>query len=291
MLKKISHVYLPSVMAFTDSASYFENLLAVNKDRSKPLSGRQISAKLQWPASYLVDLIKKRKPLTCQRASEFARFARLNNLELERLMCIALMETGDEYIRFFYQQKLGMTPAQVLLPNQSVVESSMYFAVDVVVGLLLHENQKLNAKEIQAKLNTKSLSLERIQEALNFILDKNILEWDLSFGGYIQKKTYYYDNFNEAEKKSFSSIEIHRSYAQNFIDFVESPQLPSAYISGIVTVTKEQFTPIALQLFQIRNWLMSISEENRKKEAADDFVEKSKLRLMQIDLNFFKVTK
>lgn len=286
MNAKSNLILTPLIFEFSDSAHFFAEFIRINKSKSNPVSGRQISRKLNWPFSLIVDIIKKRKPLTPQRAGEFARFFEMNSMEFERLISISLMETGDHQTSLFYKKKLTSDPAQVLsLPVMSIGKE-LYYYVDVIVGLLLLENQPLTAAAIKKKLNHRSLSLEKIKKALGVISKNKILSWDSEHCHYRQLKNYSYDNHNKRDSKPFEGIDIHKDYAKNFLEFIENPQLPSAYISGCATITKEQFMPIALQLFQIKNWLVHLSTENRNvKEKTCE------LRLMQFDLNFFKTTK
>lgn len=286
MEKKIDRILVPSIFQFSNSSSFFDKLIRINKASEHSISGREISKQLSWPISLIVDIVKERRPLTPQRASEFGRFAKLNALELERLIWIALMETGDEHIRTFFKAKLDLKAEQVLLPTVPIVEAELQYSVDIVVSLLLKEQTPLTAEEIKARLNNNKLSIEKLNQALALIEKHEILAWDDKKKVVTQKKNFEYDNYCRKDASPFKNIEIHHYYANNFLEFLENPTLPSAYISGCITITNKQFMPIALQLFQIKNWLVGLSHENRAAAIA-----KSDLRLMQLDLNFFKITK
>jgi len=286
MEKKIDDVLVPSILQFSDSSNFFKKLVSLNNSKDHFISGREISKKLNWPISLMVDIVKERRPLTPQRASEFGRFAKFNALELERLIWISLMETGDEHIRLFFKAKLDLKAEQVLLPTVSIVDAELQYWVDVAASVLMQEQTHLTATEIKERLNNKKTSLKKLNQALALIKKHEILAWDPKKKSFTQKKNFEYDNYNKKDTSPFKNIEIHHHYAKNFLEFIENPKLPSAYISGCITITNKQFMPIALQLFQIKNWLVGLSRENR--EAA---VAKSDLRLMQLDLNFFKITK
>lgn len=156
----------------------------------------------------------------------------------------------------------------------------------MVVAVLLQEQTPLVAAEIKERLNNKKTSIKKLNQALALIEKHEILVWNAKEKSFTQKKNFEYDNYNKKDTSPFQNIEIHHHYAKNFLEFIENPKLPSAYISGCITITNKQFTPIALQLFQIKNWLVGLSRENRAAAIA-----KSDLRLMQLDLNFFKITK
>lgn len=286
MEKKIDDVLIPSIFQFADSSNFFKKLVSLNKTTDLSISGREISKKLNWPISLMVDIIKERRPLTPQRASEFGRFAKFNALELERVIWISLMETGDQHIRAFFKAKLDLKAEQVLLPTVPIVEAELQYYLDMVASVLMQEQTPLTAAEIKDRLNNKTISLKKLKQAIALIEKYEILVWDAKKKVFIQKKNFEYDNYNKKDASPFKNIEIHHHYAKNFLEFIENPRLPSAYISGCITITNKQFMPIALQLFQIKNWLIRLSRENR--EAA---IAKSDLRLMQLDLNFFKITK
>lgn len=286
MEKKIDGVLIPSIFQFADSSNFLKKLVSLNKANDPPISGREISKKLNWPISLMVDIVKERRPLTPQRASEFGRFAKFNALELERLIWISLMETGDEHIRTFFKAKLDLKAEQVLLPAVPIVEAELQYCVDMAASVLMQEQTPLTAAEIKERLNNKKISLKKLKQAIALIEKHEILVWDAKKKSFIQKKNLEYDNYNKKDSSPFKNIEIHHHYAKNFLEFIENPKLPSAYISSCITISNKQFMPIALQLFQIKNWLVGLSRENRAASIA-----KSDLRLMQLDLNFFKITK
>ncbi|MDO9181494.1 MAG: hypothetical protein Q7U04_03755, partial [Bacteriovorax sp.] len=76
----------PKIDDYLDCASYFKDLYEQNQLINPPLSYRQFALEINWPVSYLNDVINKRRTMTLTRAFEFSRLAKFNVLEIERLV-------------------------------------------------------------------------------------------------------------------------------------------------------------------------------------------------------------
>lgn len=108
---KTSPILLPDTFTYTDSSAFFAAVISMNLQNEPKISGRKISKILNWPASLIIDMVKKRKPLTPQRAIEFARTCNLHPTELEHLVWIALVETSDESTRDYIRSTIKPTPS------------------------------------------------------------------------------------------------------------------------------------------------------------------------------------
>ena len=284
------HLIVPNILLYQNAGLFFKDLIRLNKEQKKSISGRTISKSLSWPPSLIVDLIKERKSLTTHRAIEFARWAKLGEIETERLLWISLMETGDQQTKFFCQRKLALNPNDYLLPTLSIISPDLYFYLDLVIGILLIKQKKLAAQEIKKLINNKKIPINKIKKVLSMIWDLKILEYNDKKNIIIQKKQIQYDNHNIKDGKNFEGLKIHQDYSNNFLEFMQNPLVPSTYMSGCAILSREQFHPVALQLFEIRNWILSIHQDNLKKiENSHLLIEN--LRLLQFDLNLFKVNK
>jgi len=281
---KKSKPFIPSIFKFSDSSTYFKEFIDTNKKLNN--SGRQLSARLNWPISYMIDMVKKRKPLSLLRAGEFAKFADFGPLELERIIWIALNETGDDATKCFFQNKLNINPDLVLTPKQNFSFSSEeeYFYTSLVCQTIIYKKQKLTAEEIFNLLKLPHLEISKIQHALEVITNNNLIKWDEEKTSYQPTVNLEYDNHNMRDSSPYQGIKIHEYSAKNFLDFINSPRTPSAYITGISLMSKEQFMPVAMQLFHLKNLIAQMSQENIAHS-------KENLRLMQFDLNLFTIAR
>lgn len=276
--------FIPSIFKFSDSSTYFKEFIDANKKLN--YSGRKLSTDLNWPISYMIDMVKKRKPLSLLRAGEFAKFANFGPLELERIIWIALNETGDEATKCFFQNKLNINPDLVLTPKQNFHFSSEedYFYTTLVCQTIIYKKQKMTAQEIFDILKLPHLEIKKIENSLQIISQNNLISWNEETLSYHPAVNLEYDNHNIHDPSPYQGIKIHEYATRNFLDFINNPRTPSAYITGCSLISKEQFMPLAMQLFHLKNLIVQMSQEN----IAD---RKDNLRLMQFDLNLFTIAR
>jgi len=281
---KNNKIIFPSIFKFNESATYFKEFIDQNKKNE--ISGRHLSNLLNWPISYMIDMTKKRKPLSLLRAGEFAKFAKFDSLEHERIIWIALNETGDDATKCFFQNKLNINPDLVLTPksNYHFASEEDYFYTTLVCQFILFKQRKVKTEELLSEIKLPHLKKEQVEEALKIIEKDELIKWNETGSFFYPAVNLEYDNHNVRDPSAYQGIKIHEYYAKNFIDFINQPRSPSAYISGFSLISKKQFMPIAMQLFHLKNLIMQMNNENLNSNTAD-------LRLMQFDLNLFTLAR
>ena len=97
---------LPNISDYLDCQSYFSDFYENSKKVDETVSFRTLGKQLDWPHSYISDLIHGRKTLTITRALEFAAFAKFSVIDTERLIYMALRSTGDGDVRSYFNERL-----------------------------------------------------------------------------------------------------------------------------------------------------------------------------------------
>jgi hypothetical protein len=95
---------IPHLKNFRRAKEFFREFYRLNQPN---LSQRNIASKLDWPASFLGDVMQGRKHLTVNRAVEFARFFNLNGVECEYLIMLALKEVNNPAVREYAENYLN----------------------------------------------------------------------------------------------------------------------------------------------------------------------------------------
>lgn len=112
---------VPHLQDCKNAQEFFRKLYEINQPK---LSHRKFAGELNWPVSYLGDVIQGRKKLTVNRAIQLATALQLNAFQHEYLLMLALQEVDSAGVRNYAQSFLSTegTP----LGNDPLVENSKY---------------------------------------------------------------------------------------------------------------------------------------------------------------------
>lgn len=262
----MSTLQLPKLAEHHTSALYFQELFELNKKLDPKFSHRSFAQILEWPVSYVADLIKGRKQLTVNRALEFAQFSNLNILDFEKFIYLALAEHPTEQVRDCFKEKLAKRfRKNPDIYNQTTVPQKELFEeieIAAIFEVLKWARKRLPSDEIKKLLFTfPRLTTERIDEIVHLLAQKNIIE--IQNGEMkILKTQMILDEFNTAD----NGIRINGEYGKNFVRYTENPIFPALYTSGFLEIPKGQFNEVARKLLEMRNWLLQYSLENNLKE-------------------------
>jgi hypothetical protein len=95
---------IPHLKNFRSAKDFFQEFYRLNQP---DLSHRGFANEIDWPVSLLGDMMQGRKPLTVNRAVEFARFFDLNSLEHEYLIVLALKEVNNRGVQEYAENYLA----------------------------------------------------------------------------------------------------------------------------------------------------------------------------------------
>ena len=278
---------VPSPQRYECASDYFEVFVTENKAKNSFFSFRYFATLIGWPKSYLSDVTKKRKKLSLQRATEFAEYFKMSGLDKERLIWFSLLEKRSDVSKEFVGTKLDLSAKHVIRPALKNLDIVQHHTMIEVFNLLRFTRKKMTAKEIKENFQIGGFSENDLMQALSTIEKEKLLSWDAD--GHLSKingEIPGFDNYNKTDGKPYLGIELHQKYAENFLDFINSPKSPSTYNSSLVEIKKDQFMPIALKIIELRNFILEISEENQR-----DLKPTEPRRMMQINLDFFSIKK
>lgn len=282
--------FIPPV-GFSDAQSYFKNFFVTNKISNSQFSYRLFAKLIGWPPSYLSDLVAGRKNLTVERAFEFANYFKMNNLNKEHMLWLALANTHKNNLDTFLQQKSKVNPNASLYQSEAVLDETLLFDVIWVLQILTWQKKKLTVDELLATFEIPGFTADRLMRALDKIEKENYLEWS-NDGRLCGKndKAHLPTAFDHSDTKGdprYQGIKLHSYSTANFLHYINYPHGPSTYHTRPVVIPKGQFLTVAMKMIDLRNWMDELS--NQHMAQSEDPSKDS--HLMQLDLNLFPLTK
>lgn len=282
--------FLPPIN-FSNAQSYFKDFFVTNKIGHSKFSYRLFAKLIGWPPSYLSDLVAGRKNLTVDRAIEFANYFKMNNINKEHMLWLALANTHKNNQDTFLQQKSKINPNASLYQSESGMDETLWFDVVWVLQILTWKKKKLTVQELVAAFELPGFTVERLQRALDKVEKENYLEWDDD--GRLRGKnqvTHLPTSFDHSDTKGdrrYQGINLHSYSTANFLHYVNNPHGPSTYHTRPVAIPRGQFLAVAMKMIDLRNWMDELSNQHlaQSAEPAKDSY------LMQLDLNLFPLTK
>lgn len=264
--------FIPKLTDYQSSSLFFKDLFLLNKRNKAKFSQRYLAKALDWPASYAADMVKGRKRLTVPRALEFAKLAKLNVLDTEKIVYLALADSASEPVRDHFAEVLKRRNSKDSAAYIKTTEIEQKLFSDIEIGavfeVLKWARRPLEAHDIKKLLFTfTELTVEKINASIKILIEHGMIsihEAELK----ILKKELVMDQFNDGTD---GGIKIHTQYAKNFTRYTEKPKFPGLFTSGFVEIPKGQFNDVAKKLLEIRNWLLQYSFDNNslKKETLE----------------------
>lgn len=282
----MAKILLPNLSKYDNCASFFKDLMILNKTRHPKFSHRYLALALKWPISYTADLIQGRKRFTLKRALELAQYSKLGIFDTEKLIHLSLADSPDAKVQQHFSKILKAKSTQNSRHQSKTTHTSEqlfeYIEIGAVYEALKWSRRPLEASEIKNLLYTfKDLSVERIQKILDILVAQKVIQIKDQKVSILVAELVL-DQFNDG---SDGGIKIHRQYAQNFINFTEQPQFPGLFTSGFLRFTPDQFKEVAHRLLEVRNWMFSLSSENTAAPNAPS----NTSSLYQFDINLVNI--
>lgn len=282
---------IPNISDYIDCQSYFCDFYESSKKQDESVSFRTLGKQLDWPHSYISDLIHGRKTLTISRALEFASFAKLNLVETERLIYMALRWSGDSDVRNFFGERLrydlnGDSSSEVVRRRAGYSDESKTTIEELKndlsasallkflgaqkgpikpehIGKLFFSFPELSVFEA---VEEKILKLQK-NGNLNVInLDRNIIHVE------VLRPTIFF----EITKENLSNM---THFLDNMSRIMRHPKTFGNFNEGYVNIPKSDLKNVVEKISILRNYLLELD----KKASREDNNEES--LLFQYDLN------
>ncbi|MFZ3228989.1 MAG: hypothetical protein WA160_02200 [Pseudobdellovibrio sp.] len=97
---------IPNVKRFNSTVSFFSKVYSLNKENKSSFSYRVFAKKVNWPNSYLLDIIKGRKKLTLSRCLQFSNVFKFSASHTEYLISLCLAESDDSGVGEYFKSVL-----------------------------------------------------------------------------------------------------------------------------------------------------------------------------------------
>lgn len=275
--------------AYSNSQDYFGEFFAINKVRNSKFSYRSFAEEIGWPTSYLPDLVSGRKKLSIQRALQFAEYFKMNNVNKDHILWLAVHRSPRGSTETAEAFNLRTNPNHLLYKTNEPHDSFLLYDTIWVSRLLIWKKKKMTAEQILNEFEISSVPEKRIQNALESIERQKIITWNPN--GTLKEKAPEmpgeFDHANTKGDKLFEGLNLHKESTLNFLRFIDAPQAPSTYHTRIVAIPKEQFIPVAMKLIDLRNWIDELSRQHLNESSEPEKTS----HLMQLDINLFPIRK
>lgn len=286
----------PLIFDHKNCRTYFKEFYELNKNSENSASYRSLAYEINWPPSYLNDVVFGRKNLTVPRALEFASFAKFNLLETERLIYISFIDSSTSDVQNYFLNKLEKelnSDSYTLEPENNFANATDDYPLtneelhgDITASALLKLLGWCNGR-IEKNLISKILFLfPELTDPL--VLEEKLTK--LVRNNNIKILSSHDDQILEVEiSKSIIHFMITKEtahlvarFTDNMGAILRNENVTGCFNSGYLLISKNRFEEIRLKINSFRNWLIEIEKESIEQERAN----LNHALLFQYDLNF-----
>lgn len=242
------------VNEFKTAQDFFADFYKINQP---DMSHRRFSFAIDWPSSLLGDIMQGRKPLTLNRAFEFAKFMELTSFQSEYLMMLAMREVTNEHVRhyandFLQHEGTRFWPdTESALPGFSVLNEETFSDVDMLlIHIYLYWSQgRLNPQELQKHMPafTQFQNQEYVLQILNKLIAKGIIE----------KNGNDYKILKTGLLSKTAGASAHKAYYDAYIQIAENQLNKVDWSAGTLTFPKKYLGELKEKRNALINWILS----------------------------------
>lgn len=285
----------PLIFDHKNCRTYFREFYELNKNSENPASYRSLAYEINWPPSYLNDVIFGRKNLTVPRALEFASIAKLNLLETERLIYISFIDSSTSDVQSYFLNKLEKelnSDSYTLEPENNFAsttddypETNVELHGDITASALLKLLGWSNGKIEKALIPKMLFLFPELNDPL--ALEEKLAK--LVRNKNIKILSSNEDQILEVEiSKSIIHFMITKEtaplaarFTDNMGAILRNKNVAGCFNSGYLLISKNRFKEIRLKMNSFRNWLIEIEKESLEQERTN----LKNALLFQYDLN------
>ncbi len=285
---------IPDIQTYDDGRTFLKDVYELNK--AKNASFRFYASKLKWPVSYLNEVIQGRKKLSLARALEFGLFLKLDSVDLERLVFLALKDSETPNIQSYFNKKIS-----------EEVKTTGYFHVSAQPESTADEPVVVVPKDVYSDISLLAIfdtitwaqgrirpsEISKLLYTFNSLENRDVLAMKLKVledHGYITQLRDPDQNvigFDFIRKQLRFSVTretapLMAQYADNYVRFLNHSRSRGWFASGFVKIPRNRLSAVKKRVMSLRNWLMEIDREvlENPKEREDALV-------FQTDVNLF----
>lgn len=287
---------IPDIQAFSEYRPYLKALYELNRT-SRVGSFRYYAQKLNWPISYMNEVISGKKKLTLNRALQLGLFLKLDAVDIERLIYLTLKDSEEDNIRTYFSNKVSMEGKtegyfNISEKNQPAEDDMMLVGEEIFSDISL-----LAIADVIALRRGQVTPQEIIKLLYSFpeLQDEEVLESKfrlLESKGIIQRK--YQGTklvgFSHSNKRLAFSIDRNTvrhmaQYADNYSRIICAERPRGWITSGFVILSKDRLGEAKKRILAFRNWLLSLENEVIKNP---DYNSKD-VAVFQMDVNLISI--
>lgn len=288
---------IPDIQKYIDCQNYVSDLYSLNRKNGGVGSFRFYAKKLNWPISYLNEVIKGSKKLSIKRAIELGQFLDLDSVDLERLIYLSMKDTESQTIRDYINRKLQNEHKfeerfQVskntdftddwleAVPEDIFKDISLLAIFDVISWKRGHITPFGIANILYSFPDLKNIEI--LSEKLSILKQYGYISYQDPISSVTE--------FDVIKKKLFFSVSkenaIHMGqYADNYKRFLSAANQRGWIASGFVTIPRARLNAVKKRIINLRNWLLQIDNEDffSQEDSTEDSL------IFQLDLNLFSI--
>jgi hypothetical protein len=274
-------IEIPDLAECATARDFVQRLIDVNRARNGALSIRWFGQRLDWPASYINDVLADRKQLTLQRALELAKAFDLDMIQTEQLVLLCLASSREAPIAHHFRTELDRrfskkeTEAVSSLGILGTVEALHVFAL---LGWTL--KRLPTRKIIEALYTLPDLDPVRVDAIIVALEREKLITIDANGAVTVEAKRREFmlgpQAVADRQRLTLGLIDSLRSY-------IESPrrQSPGKFTFKLATIHPKYADLLEARVQQLSAW---ISEIEFRPDKPDAEREGNRLYLMT---NFF----
>jgi hypothetical protein len=271
----MSLLTIPSLFDQSDASSFFATFVAANAHR-KSFSQRSFSLKIKWPISYIPDLIKGRKKFSIERAIQFGNFVKLDPIDFEKLIYLAIASSHDK------EENLGRIKSIKSGEHRenafnAKINSAKVMLVFTGIGWLKEFATEKNIFDLVAERN---VSVEETKAILKFLLEDKIIT---------VKDSVYIPLMHELSIDTATIPSGDYTLWLEFLKFQEifyakKPAKFSSFSSWLVVLENSRLEEIKKRMDAFRHWIIEISNIDEQLDSS------ANTSIYQFDFNLCKLT-
>ncbi len=265
---------LPPTFATKSAAEYFKEICELNKN-TKNFSQRELAKFLEWPMSYIPDVMKLRKPLTVARALEFIRLFKIYPVDAEHLIFLAVASQSKTEIPALQELRRIKSP---IMRNDSFPELTIFnFESMLTCQAISVLSPQATLAQIELLLMSRQMTSEAVRASLALLLDKRLIE---------KNGKLYSCKFEKAYSNIDYKTDEMRRLQQDFLEstkrFFDNPFKPGTGSSAFVVIDGRRYADVREKIQTLKNWILEISTLDAQGVQANNI-------LFQLDLHLLPV--
>lgn len=271
----------PDINKFNSYHLYLEEFININKqDKKSPISFQYLANKLNWPRTYLHDIINHRKNLTVGRALEFSQFAKMDLYDTEKLLYLSLKDSDNQIVNNYFEQQLSQSHNQ----DRPKLDRSYEIKTNSFKEIALWQYINLTNKIPTLEFLNENISVfkELEKDEYKLLLNTLVKGGAIKIGANNTGRTLVDQLLVEDSQEAQSALI--RNFAESVIDFSEAFTKPKACYNFMFYLTDGEIKPFHAKIFKLINWIANLVNSYKDRHKNKD------LRLYQFSLNFFPIS-